>query len=171
MAGLPSASCGEEVWSGFAGARDCPGLRARPGWLAGATAGASSGCPGREGSRSAPAGAAPPIAGAFVQVAGQQAEGLDVVPGGGGGDGPDVGGQVGGPFGAGAVEVLAADHRGPQRSFRGVVIQRQLRQLLVPGQPIAHSLLSVAMTLAAAGCSRPFAASAPPAGCGARRCR
>ena len=32
------------------------------------------------------------------------------MPGGGGGDGPHVSGQVGGPLGAGAVEVLAADH-------------------------------------------------------------
>ena len=37
------------------------------------------------------------------------------MPGGGGGDGPHVGGQAGGPLGVGAVEVLAADHRGPQR--------------------------------------------------------
>jgi hypothetical protein len=58
------------------------------------------------------------------------------VPGGGGGDSPDIGGQTGGPFGAGAVEVLTADHRGPYRSFRGVVIQGQLRQLLVAGQPV-----------------------------------
>jgi hypothetical protein len=29
---------------------------------------------------------------------------------------------VGGPFGAGAVDVLTPGHRGPQRSFRGVVV-------------------------------------------------
>jgi hypothetical protein len=55
---------------------------------------------------------------------------------GGGGDGPDVGGQVGGPLGAGAVEVLAADHRGAQGALGGVVVQRQLRQVPVTGQPV-----------------------------------
>src|SRR5439155_7123207 len=102
----------------------------------GTTAGASLGCPGQERVQAGSGRGGAAVFGACLQVAGQQSEGLDVVPGGGGGDGPDVGGQVGGPFGAGAVEVLAADHRGPQRSFRGVVVQRQLRQVLVPGQPV-----------------------------------
>src|SRR6266568_3007044 len=108
-----------------------PGLRAGTGIAGGTTAGASLGCPGQEGTQVGSGRGSSAIASAFLQVAGQQAERLDAVPGGGGGDGPDIGGQVGGPFGAGAVEVLTADHRGPQRSFRGVVIQGQLRQLLV----------------------------------------
>ena len=88
----------------------------------GTTAGASLGCPGQEGVQAGSGRGCAAVAGAFLQVAGQQAEGLGAVPGGGGGDGPDVGGQVGGPLGAGAVEVLAADDRGPQRSFRRVVV-------------------------------------------------
>ena len=95
-----------------------PGLRAgtlAPAGIAGGTtAGASLGCPGQERVQAGPVRGGAAGVGACLQVAGQQAEGLDVVPGGGGGDGPDVGGQAGGPCGAGAVEVLAADHRGAQ---------------------------------------------------------
>ena len=103
-------------------AADYLGLRAGTGITGGMAAGASLGCPGQEGVQAGSSRGSSAVAGAFVQVAGQQAEGLDAVPGGGGGDGPNVGGQVGGPFGAGAVEVLAADHRGAQRLFRGVVV-------------------------------------------------
>ena len=80
--------------------------------LGGSRAGTGPGRSGRGGAA---------VFGAGLQVAGQQAEGLDVVPGGGGGDGPHIGGQVGGPFGAGAVEVLAADHRGAQGAL-GLVV-------------------------------------------------
>ena len=101
-----------------------PGLRA--GTLAlvtgGTAAGASLGCPGKERVQADSGRGDAAVFGAGLQVAGQQAEGLDAVPGGGGGNGPHVGGQVSGPFRAGAVEVLAADHRGAQRSFRGVVV-------------------------------------------------
>src|SRR6266481_2655098 len=121
-------------------AADCWGLRAVTGIAGGTTAGASLGCPGQEGVQAGSGRGSAAVAGACLQVAGQQGEGLDAVPGGGGGDGPDVGGQVGGPLSAGAVEVLAADHRGPQRSFRAVVIQWQLRQLLMAGSP-SHSLV------------------------------
>ncbi len=99
-----------------------PGLRAGTGIAGGTTAGASLGCPGQVGVQVGSGRGSSAVAGAFVQVAGQQAEGFDVVPGGGGGDGPDVGGQVGGPVGAGAVEVLAADHRGAQGALGGVVV-------------------------------------------------
>ena len=93
------------------------------GWsLAGRRRARPWGVQGRNGSRPAPAGAVPPPLRACLQVTGQQAEGLDVVPGGGGGDGPHIGGQVGGPFGAGAVEVLAADHRGAQGALGFVVV-------------------------------------------------
>ena len=80
----------------------------------GTTAGASLGCPGQEGVQAGSGRGRPACVCAGVQVAGQQAEGLDAVPGGGGGDGPDVSSQVGSPFGTRAVEVLAADHRGAQ---------------------------------------------------------
>ena len=80
------------------------------------------GCPGQEGVQVGSGRGCAAVTGACLQVAGQQAEGLDAVLGGGGGDGPDVGGQVGGPFGAGAVEVLAADDRGAQGALGGVVI-------------------------------------------------
>ncbi len=106
----------------FAGCRLIGGLRggALALFTGGTTAGASLGCPGQEGAQAGSGRGCAAVAGAFVQVAGQQAEGLDVVPGGG--DGPDVGGQVGGPSGAGAVEVLAADDRGAQGALGGVVI-------------------------------------------------
>src|ERR1035438_8328275 len=112
-----------EAWGSLRGCGPAGGLRAGIlGLISGGTttAGASLGCPGQEGVQAGSGGGGAAVAGAFLQVVGQQAEGLDVVPGGGGGDGPDVGGQVGGPLGAGAVEVLAADDRGPQRSFRSV---------------------------------------------------
>src|SRR5579863_1816353 len=140
MAALTSAACGGEAWAGFyrlLPGCGLPGLRAGTGIVAGGTtAGASSGCPGQEGVQVGSGRGSSAVAGAFLQIAGQQAEGLDVVPGGGGGDGPDVSGQVGGPLGAGAVEVLAADDRGAQGALGGVIVQRQLRQVLVAGQPV-----------------------------------
>src|SRR6266566_3283007 len=47
---------------------------------------------------------------------------------------PGTGGY--GPPGAGAVEVLAADHGVAQRALCGVVVQRQLRQVLVAGEAV-----------------------------------
>ena len=75
-----------------------PGLRAGTGIAGGTAAGASLGCPGQEGTQAGSSRGSSAIAGAFLQVAGQQAERLDAVPGGGGGDGPDIGGQVSGPL-------------------------------------------------------------------------
>lgn len=49
---------------------------------------------------------------AGVEVGGEVFQGFAVVAFGGGGDGPDPGGEVGGPFGVAAVVVLAADYRG-----------------------------------------------------------
>src|SRR6266545_7185015 len=120
--------------------RLCGLPRLRAGTLAlvagGTTAGASLGCPGQERVQAGSGRGGAAVFGAGLQVAGQQAEGLDAVPGGGGGDGPHIGGQAGGPLGAGAVEVLAADDRGAQGALGGVVVQRQLRQVPVAGQPV-----------------------------------
>jgi hypothetical protein len=105
--------------------RLCGLPRLRAGTLAlvtgGTMAGASLGCPGQERVQAGSGGGGAAVFGAGLQVGGQQAEGLDVVPGGGGGDGPHIGGQVSGPFGAGAVEVLAADDRGAQGALGSYV--------------------------------------------------
>jgi hypothetical protein len=66
---------------------------------------------------------------------------------------------VGGPFGAGAVEVLTADHRVRSARSAGLLSRGSCGSSWWRTSP-SHSLVSVAMTLAAAGCSRPFAASA-----------
>ena len=50
--------------------------------------------------------------GAGVQVVAEVGEGFVVVAFGGGGDGPDAGGQVSGPLCVAAVVVLAPDDRG-----------------------------------------------------------
>src|SRR5262249_44230223 len=111
MTKLPSASCAGKLWAGFAAAevtgRD-PGAngewgRLRAGTLGppgtgGMAAGASLGCPGQERVQAGCGRGGAAVFGAGLQVAGQQAEGLDAVPGGGGGDGPHIGGQVSGPF-------------------------------------------------------------------------
>ena len=52
--------------------------------------------------------------GAGVQVVAEVGEGFVVVAFGGGGDSPDAGGEVGGPFGVAAVVVLPADDGGAQ---------------------------------------------------------
>ena len=54
-----------------------PGLPAGAGIAGGTTAGASLGCPGQEGVQVGSGRGSSGIAGAFLQVAGQQAEGLD----------------------------------------------------------------------------------------------
>jgi hypothetical protein len=54
-----------------------------------------------------------------------------------------------GPFGLGSVVVLPADHRGAQRPFGRVVVQREVREVTVAGRP-SHSLSRVASTLRAA---------------------
>ena len=114
------------------------GLRAwtAPGAGGNGAAGASLGCPGQEGFQVRSGGRGAAGLGAGGQVVLEQGEGFQVVPGGGGGDGPDVGGQVCGPPGAGAVEVLAADHGVAQRALRDIIIQRQLRQVLVAGKAV-----------------------------------
>src|SRR5258708_25231684 len=113
MAEWPSASCDRRVWAGFAGC-GFPGLWA--GTLAGFTRGTAAGAtlrgPGQEQVQAGSYRGGVAVFGPCLQVSGQQAEGLDVVPGGGGGDGPDAGGQAGGPLGAGAPG------GGPARSIR-----------------------------------------------------
>ena len=55
---------------------------------------------------------------------------------GGGGDGPDIGGQVGGPFGAGAGEVLT-----PITGVRGAwIVSTHLARLLIRGQGLVPAL-------------------------------
>src|SRR5260370_41768806 len=76
------------------------------------TAGASLGCPGQERVQAGSGRGGAAVFGAGLQVAGQQPEGFDAVPGGGGGDGPDAGGPGGGPSGAGGGGGLAARGRG-----------------------------------------------------------
>src|SRR5260370_19120883 len=102
-----------------------PGLRA--GTLAlvtgGTTAGASLGCPGQERVQAGSGRGGAAVFGAGLQVAGQQPEGCDAVPGGGGVAGPASAGKVGGPPGAGAVEVLAADDPGPQGPHARVLLR------------------------------------------------
>src|SRR5260370_23511511 len=95
----PWASCDRRVGAGFGG-WGFPGLWA--GTLAGFTRGTAAGAtlrgPGQEQVQAGSYRGGVAVFGPCLQVSGQQAEGLDVVPGGGGGDGPDARGQAGGPL-------------------------------------------------------------------------
>src|SRR6266851_6036177 len=143
MAMLPSAlvARGHAIAGGMA-VRAVPAMGLRGRTLQGAggngAAGASSGCPGQEGFQVRSGGRGTAGLSAGAQVVLQQGEGFQVVlgGGGGGGDGPHVGGQVGGPPGAGAVEVLTADDGIAESALGGVVVQGQLRQVLVADKTV-----------------------------------
>ena len=90
---------------------DSPGLRVVGAVVpaSGGAEGASGGGPGQVRAELVTGEGLTAVFGAGGEVAGEQVQGSGVVLGCGGGDGPDVGGQVSGPGGSGAVEVLAPD--------------------------------------------------------------
>ena len=63
-----------------------------------------------------------------------------VVAFGGGGDGPDPGGEVGGPFGVAAVVVLASDDGGAEGAFGFVVVQVEVGEVAVAGQAVPFAV-------------------------------
>ena len=79
-----------------------------------AAGGGGAGDPGQEPVQCRACGCLAAGVGAGAEVAGQAGQWFVVVAFGGGGDGPDPGGQVRGPFGVAAVVVLAPDDWGAQ---------------------------------------------------------
>src|SRR5512135_2289659 len=88
---------------------------------------------------------------AGAEVAGQVFQRFEVVAFGGGGDGPDPGGQVRGPFGVAAVVVLPPDDRGARGTLGLVVVQVQVREVAVAGQAVPFAVQG-GQDLFAAGC-------------------
>ncbi len=62
------------------------------------------------------------VVSACVEVRGEVGEHVQAGHRGGGGDGPDHGGEAGGGLVAGAVGVLPGHDRAAQRPFRGIII-------------------------------------------------
>ncbi|MDQ1293940.1 MAG: hypothetical protein QG608_1823 [Actinomycetota bacterium] len=74
--------------------------------------------------------------GAGGEVVGEVGQGFEAVAFGGGGDGPEAGCQVGGPFGVVAVVVLAPDDRGAQGPLTAVVVEIEVGEVAVAGQAV-----------------------------------
>src|SRR5690242_12425352 len=105
-----------------------------------AARGGRAGDPGQEPVQCGTSGGLAACRGAGVQVAGQVFQWFEVVALGGGGDGPDSGGEVRGPFGVAAVVVLAADDGGAQGTLGLVIVQVQVGEVAVTGQALPFAV-------------------------------